>query len=109
VNPAVQGYAAAALDAPPAEVAAVADELAALDRAVTDNPALRSALTDSAVPGPARRAVLEDVLTGKVSARAQRAAGFAVAAVPAPDVPAALSWLAYRAYQAADQAQPITG
>jgi F-type H+-transporting ATPase subunit delta len=105
VNPTLQGYAAAALEGPANDAAALAGELEAVDRALFDNQVLRSALTDNVVAGPARRAVLEEVLDGKVSARARRAAGFAAGAVSAPDVPAAISWLAHRARLAADEGE----
>jgi len=103
VNPTLQGYAAAVLSDPSTDVATLADELGAVDRAVTDNQALRSALSDNAVPGPSRRAVLEDLLGDRVSPPVRRAAGFAAGAVHGPDVPAALGWLAHRASQAADE------
>ena len=49
------------------------------------NPALRPALTDTSVPGPARRAVLGDLLDGKVvGAATRRVASFAAGAVPRP-------------------------
>ena len=41
------------------------------------NDQLRAALTDTAVPGPARRAVVLDLLDGKVSPAARRLAAFA--------------------------------
>jgi ATP synthase F1 delta subunit len=103
VNSALQGYAAAVLDVSPAEARKLADELEAVDRAVLDNQVLRAALTDSAVPGSARRAVLEEVLDGKVSQRARRAAGFAAGVGSAPQVPAAISWLAHWAGLVADE------
>ena len=53
------------------------------------NPQLRAALTDTAVPGPARRAVMLDLLEGKVSPDGAPAGGFAAWRVPAPEVAAA--------------------
>jgi F-type H+-transporting ATPase subunit delta len=103
VNPALQGYAAAVLEAgdsgddPGLERSRLAEDLAAVDRLFTDNAALRSALTDTSLAGPARRAVLEDLLEGKVSPAARRAAGFAAGAVHGQEVPGALGWLAHRA------------
>jgi F-type H+-transporting ATPase subunit delta len=104
----LQGYAAAALEGPAEDAVALAGELGAVDRALFDNEVLRSALTDNVVTGPARRAVLEEVLDGKVSARARRAAAFAAGAVSAPDVPAAIGWLAHRARLVATQGQLLS-
>lgn len=98
MNPALEGYAAAVLDeVPPADVRRVADDLLAVDRLLETNAELRSALTDVAVPAPARRSVLAELLDGRVSAPARRLAAFAVGAVHAQEVVAATGWLAHRA------------
>lgn len=111
MNPALQGYTAAvfgtAAAAGPAgaaegDRAELASDLAAVDRLFTDNGALRSALTDTSLAAPARRAVLEDLLDGKVSAAARRVAGYAAGAVHGQELPAAIGWLAHRARQLAD-------
>ena len=102
MNPTLQGYAAAVLQAPRDEVARLADELESVGHAFATNPALRAAFTDTAVDAASRRAVLEDLLGDRVSSEARRAAGFAAAAVRAPDVPAAIGWLAVRARHAAE-------
>ena len=60
------------------------------------NTQLRAALTDTAVPGPARRAVVLDLLDGKVTPAARRLAAFACMAVAAPEVPTALGWVSTR-------------
>ncbi len=60
------------------------------------NPQLRAALTDTAVAGPARRAVMLDLLEGKVTPAARRLAAFACMAVEAPEVPSALGWVSTR-------------
>lgn len=101
MKPALEGYASAVLGVPGSDVAALAAELAAIDRLFASNPALRAALTDTAVPAHSRRAVLDALLNGKVSDQARRAAAFAASAVSAPDVPGAIDWLAHRARQAA--------
>ncbi|HEY3941912.1 MAG TPA: F0F1 ATP synthase subunit delta [Acidimicrobiales bacterium] len=97
MNPRLEGYTAAVLEAPGADAAALADDLAAVERAVLSNGALRSALTDTAVPGAGRRAVIEDLLADRVAPDARRIVGFAAEAVPAPEVPSAIGWTAQRA------------
>ena len=103
MNPTLQGYAAAVLEAAPASsLGAIADDVAAIERAAVSNAPLRAALTDTSVPGRVRRAVMLDLLEGKVSAEARRLAAFACLVVPAPHVPAALAWLSARARHAAE-------
>ena len=95
MNPTLQGYAAAVIEAAdPSSLGAIADDLAAIERQALSNPPLRAALTDTSVPGRVRRAVMLELLEGKVTAEARRLAAFACLVVPAPEVPAALSWLA---------------
>jgi F-type H+-transporting ATPase subunit delta len=104
VNPTLQGYAAAVMDSVRAgAVGALADDLEAIERLVLSNPTLRAALNDTAVPGSARRAVMLDVLAGKVSEAARRLAAFGCMAVPAQDVTPALSWLSLRVRHVADR------
>jgi F-type H+-transporting ATPase subunit delta len=106
VNPTLQGYAAAVLEAAgPGGLAGLAGDLEAIDNLVNANATLRSALTDTTVRGAARRAVMLDLLDGKVSQPARRVAAFAASIVSAPDVPAALNWVAIRARHAAEGQQ----
>ena len=101
--PSLQGYAAAVLEAlSAAELATCAADLVALDRQVADNDALRAALTDTSVAPTARRAVLADLLEGKVSQPARRLAAHAAFVSHAPEVPTSLGWLAQRARRAAE-------
>ncbi len=103
MKPTLQGYAAAVLGAvDPGQRATVASELNQIERLVLSTPALRAALTDTAVTGPARQAVMRDILEGKVSEPARRLASFATAAVSAPDVLSALTWAGHRAQRLAD-------
>ena len=103
MNPTLQGYAAAVLEAADASaLRTIADDLAAIERQALSNAPLRAALTDTSVPGTARRAVVLDLLEGRVSGQARRLAAFACFAVRAPEVPAALGWLATRAWHAAE-------
>ena len=55
MNPTLQGYAAAVMEAAdPSSLAAIADDLAAIEREALGNPPLRAALTDTSVPGRVR-------------------------------------------------------
>jgi F-type H+-transporting ATPase subunit delta len=97
VNPTLQGYTVAVAQA--ADVAALgetAGDLEAIEQLVLSNTQLRAALSDTSVPGPARRAVMLDLLEGKVSDDARRLAAFACGVVPAQEVVSALAWLANR-------------
>jgi F-type H+-transporting ATPase subunit delta len=97
MNPTLQGYTAAVAEA--AGTAALGDiavDLEAIEQLVLSNAQLRAALSDTAVPGSARRAVMLELLEGKVSDGARRLAAFACGAVPAQQVTSALSWLANR-------------
>jgi F-type H+-transporting ATPase subunit delta len=97
MNPQLQGYSAAvAQAADPSALPAIAEDLRAIEQLVLSNTALRAALSDTAVPGAARRAVLLELLEGKVAPEARRLAAFAAMAVPAPEVTPALSWLGTR-------------
>ena len=63
MNPALQGYTAAVAEAAgPAALGGLAADLEAIEQLVLANAQLRAALTDTAVPGPARRAVMLDLL-----------------------------------------------
>jgi F-type H+-transporting ATPase subunit delta len=103
VNPTLQGYTAAVLEsAGSGALADLASGLNAVTQLVESNATLNSALTDTTVYGPARRAVMLDLLGGKVSEPARRLAAFATSVVRAPDVPAALAWVTTRARHAAE-------
>lgn len=103
MNPRLEGYAAAVLETTDrARAEALATDLAAVDHLFVSNEALRAAMSDTSVAGPARRAVLDELLEGKVSDEARRVAAFAASAVPAPEVPGAMTWLANRARRAAE-------
>lgn len=103
MNPALQGYTAAVVASAGTDaLAGLAADLEDIDRFVQTNDPMRGLLTDTSLRGPVRRAVMLDLLEGKVSEPARRLAAFACAAVRATDVPAALSWLANRTRQLAD-------
>jgi F-type H+-transporting ATPase subunit delta len=102
MNSSLQGYAAFVLGTlDQATASSVADELASVNDALAANHDLRAAMTDTSVPGSQRRAVLSELLSGKVSAPTERMAANAALVTQAQDVPAALSYLALRARQAA--------
>ena len=97
MNPSLQGYTAAVAEAAgPAALGPMAADLEAIEQLVLSNAQLRAALTDTAVAGPARRAVVLDLLEGKVTAEARRLAAFACMVVEAPEVPNALGWVSTR-------------
>ena len=105
MNPAVEGYAAAVVDAtPPSARAGLAADVAAVDRLFRQNADLRAAMTDVAVPARARRAALSELLGGKVGDPAARLCGFAAGAVHAVEVPSAIAWVANRLRQVAEHA-----
>ena len=97
MNPTLQGYTAAVTEvAGTAALGPAAADLEAIEQLVMSNPQLRAALSDTAVPGPARRAVMRDLLENKVVPEARRLAAFASGAVPAQETASALAWLAIR-------------
>ncbi|MGO9457989.1 MAG: F0F1 ATP synthase subunit delta [Acidimicrobiales bacterium] len=104
MNPRLQGYAAAVLEeAGTAGRARLAGELAAVERQFATNADLLTALTDTSNVAAARRAVMADLLEGKVSPDAARLAAYAAySARPATEVPAAITWAAHRARRAAE-------
>ena len=103
MNPTLQGYSARVIErADASALPGIAADLDSVERLVLSQPPLRAALCDTAVPGPARRAVLLELLEGKVAPAARRLAAFAAMIVAAPEVPAALAWVATRARHAAE-------
>ena len=105
MNAALMGYEAAVLAAlDDAGRRVVADEVAAVEAAATSDPALRAALTDTAIPPGTRRAIVADLLEGKVSPAAARIAAFAAATAAAQDVPTSLLEATQRARQLAADA-----
>jgi F-type H+-transporting ATPase subunit delta len=104
VNPAIQGYTAAVVDATTADArAALVSDVGAVDLLLRTNADLHAALTDVAVPGRVRRAVVSDLLATKVSEPAARLCAFAAGAVHAQEVPSAIGWVANRLRQVAEQ------
>jgi F-type H+-transporting ATPase subunit delta len=115
VNPSLEGYSAevfATFGSDRAELGRLAEELSAIDRLVSTNATLLSGITDTSVPAPSRRAILADLLEGKVSGPARRLATFAAGAASAPKIPIALGWLADRSARLAggdvDEPAPLS-
>jgi F-type H+-transporting ATPase subunit delta len=70
---------------------------------------LAAVLTDTAVVPAERRAIVSELLEGRVREPTRRLASFAVAEVKAPEVPAGLDWLAHRAGPAHRGEEPLLG
>lgn len=103
MNPAIQGYVDALLEAADAEqTRRMAEDATAVVRLVAENRQLRAALTDTSIAPPARRAVMDELLEDRVSNLARRAVAFAASAAAAPEVPPAISWVAMEASRAVE-------
>ena len=84
----IQGYADAVLEAARAagRDAAVASELAAVLALVADAPELNAVVGDPGVASGRRRAVLTDLLTGRIGPDTLALVGYVVSAAKAPEV-----------------------
>jgi F-type H+-transporting ATPase subunit delta len=106
VNPTLQGYTSAVLEAAGSAggdvLRTLANDLVSIEQLVLASGPLNAALTDTTMRPAVRRAVMLDLLDGKVSAPARRLAAFASSAVRAPEVPVALGWVATRARHTAE-------
>jgi len=90
----VGGYAAALFeDVSSAELDEVEDQLFRFSRMVATTPELRSALGDRDLPARVRRALVDDLLSGKVHAATQRLVDYAVVGGRARDIVGTLDWL----------------
>ena len=104
MNPAIQGYTAAVLDATPEPARqSLVSDVAAVDRLLRRDAGLHAAMTDVAVPSRARHDVLGELLSTKVGAPALRLCAYVAGAVHAQQVPAAIAWVASRLRQVAEQ------
>lgn len=74
----VRGYADATFETAASELARVADELGALVLLLDSSGDLRSALASPGTPGPKRRAIVRELLAGKVLAATFEIVAFAV-------------------------------
>jgi len=85
----VQGYAQAlfAVAEAEGELEQVEDELYRFGKSALDDPALRQALTDPALPAERKKAVIQDLLGGKASKHTVTLLGFVVDQGRAKDLP----------------------
>jgi len=111
VNPGLQGYLAAVEES--LGGADALDEAAGQLRAVADlvdgSPLLTSVLDDGALPVASRRAVLDDLLAGRVRPEVARLVYQAVTVVPASEVTTSFHWLAARMAEAAERRRARPG
>ncbi len=90
----VGGYAAAVFeDLSVAELETVEDELFRFARIVDASPELRATLGDRDLPTTVRRAVVDDLLAGKVHAATRRLADYAIVGGRPRDAVGTLDWL----------------
>ena len=93
---AVRGYFDAVMETAAAEqrAEAVAADLSALGRAVDLSEDLRAALSDPGLASRARRAVVSDLLEGKVAPATAQLVSYVIEVDRAPEIVADLLWLA---------------
>ncbi|HVA42609.1 MAG TPA: ATP synthase F1 subunit delta [Acidimicrobiales bacterium] len=93
---AVRGYFDAVMETAGAEGRAdvVAADLSALGRAVGSSEDLRAALSDPGLPSRARRAVVSDLLEGKVAPATAQLVSYVIEVDRAPEIVSDLAWLA---------------
>jgi F-type H+-transporting ATPase subunit delta len=111
VNPALQGY-LAAMEEALAEADGLADagaELHAVADLVDTSNELALAINDGSVPVASRRAVLDDLLEGKVRPEVRNLVHQAVTVVPASELEAAFHWLASQMTIAAERGPVRSG
>ena len=99
MNSALMGYGAAVLGAADDAARRVAAELgpSAFDAVLTDDAALRAALSDTSIARGQRRAVVTEPPLAGSSAEATRIAAYAAFSSQAQDVPASITEAAHRA------------
>ncbi|MHB1923713.1 MAG: ATP synthase F1 subunit delta [Acidimicrobiales bacterium] len=93
---AVRGYFDAVMETAGTEdrATAVASDITALGRAVASSEDLRAALSDPGLPSRARRAVINDLLAGKVAPATAQLISYVIEVDRAPEIVADLTWLA---------------
>lgn len=106
----VHGYCTAALDdversAGVSGLRALSDDVAAVVELLLSSDLLREVVSDSSIPNQARVAVVEDLLSGKVSGEALRVLSFAVGKERAGEVPKSIEQLAEQTETAARSAE----
>ena len=107
MNPALQGYLAAVGEqlADAGVLADAAAEVEAVAETIEDHADLMTVLSDISVPAASRRAVLADLLAGKVRAEVADLVARASSVLPAAELTAALHWLATQLRLVAEHAE----
>ncbi len=111
MNPALQGYLAAIEESLAADggLAEAASEMAAVAELAERTSELTLAINDAAVPLATRRAVLDDLLEGKVRPEVRQLVHQAVTVITASELIGAFHWLATRLAVAAARAEATPG
>jgi F-type H+-transporting ATPase subunit delta len=111
VNPALQGYLAATEEslAEAGALGGAASELLAVATLIDTSNQLALAINDGSVPVASRRAVLDDLLDGKVLPQVRSLVHQAVTVVPAAEVEASFHWLAAQMRIAAEHGPSVAG
>jgi F-type H+-transporting ATPase subunit delta len=111
VNPALQGYLAAVVEslADAGALGEAASELRAVSELVDATNELALVLNDGSLPVASRRAVLDDLLEGKVRPEVWNLIHRAVTVVPASEVEASFHWLASQLTVAAERRSTPVG
>lgn len=96
MKPALQGYVVAAIETATAsgEAAALAEELSSVVHVIEGSDELHTTVTDPGLPMPVRRAVLNDLLSGRVRPDTRRVVLEAVTLVPATEALTGIRWAA---------------
>ncbi|HLN07124.1 MAG TPA: F0F1 ATP synthase subunit delta, partial [Acidimicrobiales bacterium] len=100
----LRGYATATLESAAAAGHArqVAHDLAGFSRALVESDSLRNVLTDVAIPAPARRGVVRDLLEHKAAIESQALVSWAALVEPAAEFPLVAPALLELAEESAD-------
>jgi F-type H+-transporting ATPase subunit delta len=111
VNPALQGYLAAQEEslATAGALGQAASELHSVAELIDTNNELALAINDGSVPVASRRAVLDDLLEGKVLPQVRHLVHQAVTVVSASEVEASFHWLAAQMRIAAEHGPSLAG
>ncbi len=111
MNPALQGYLAAQEEslAEAGALGAAAAELHSVAELIDTSNELALAINDGSVPVAARRAVLDDLLEGRVRPEVRRLVHQAVTVVPASELEASFHWLAGQVRIAAEHGPSVAG
>ncbi len=111
MNPALQGYLAAQEEslAEAGALGEAASELRAVADLVDTSNELALAINDGSVPVASRRAVLDDLLDGKVRPEVRSLVHQAVTVVSASEVEASFHWLASQVLTAAERGPAADG